>query len=287
MQIINKLKNHRQLTRSLIIGAVAILSLSIGAVASYQYAASQNARVQELNTATEEMHIKEDADKDSDKKKADQKEDPEANQDEDRTDGSDSSTTNTKTIRFTKGGGHADNQTVSVSQSTSSPQTGTCTYIFTLGNSRVEKSNTIHSSNQCRIDVPISAFPKSGEWTFNLEFNSRDGNVYGTGGGFSVTVDPQPRTISFRKGGAGQSGDAVNVSGTMSEAHSGTCTYTFSLNGSVRVKETTKIYNSKTCSTSIATKRFRKSATYSFRLSFESSDGKVVAKQSPIDVEVK
>lgn len=282
MQFINKLKNRR-LVRSLVVGAVAIVLLGAASGAAYQYNTSQNARTQELSNTTEELQPKKDMDKDSERMKADQKDDPASENH------SDESNSNTKNIQFTKGSGHADYKIVSVSQSTSSPQTGTCTYIFTLGNSSVEKSNTIHNSKKCKIDIPVAAFPKSGEWAFNMKFSSTDGTIYGTGGGFPVTVDPQPRTISFRKGGkTSLNGGKVNVSATMSEAHTGTCTYTFSMNGSVKVKETRKIHNSKTCSAKIAKTEFPpKSAKYSLTLSFESSDGGVVAKQSPIDIEVK
>ncbi len=97
----------------------------------------------------------------------------------------------------------------------------------------------------------------------------------------------QPRTIQFTKGGGDQQGDVVSVSSNLSESQSGTCTYTFSLNGTVRVQKTNVINGSKVCSISIPVSDFPKSATYSFTLSFASNDGLVTANQSAFDITVQ
>jgi Tfp pilus assembly protein PilV len=190
------------------------------------------------------------------------------------------------TITFNKGGGSLEGETVKVSATTTDPQTGTCTYKFTLGNSKVQKTNSIVNSRTCSIGVPLSEFPKNGNWYFELSFVSKDGKVTGKGGGITITINPQPRTISFIKGGGGQSGDVVSVSGTLSENQSGTCTYRFSLNGTVRVEKTTSISGLQTCSINIPVSEFPKSATYSFSLSFVSSSGLVTASQPPYDITV-
>jgi cytoskeletal protein RodZ len=100
------------------------------------------------------------------------------------------------------------------------------------------------------------------------------------------STSPQKRTITFTKGGGSQNGDMVSVSANLSENQTGTCTYSFSLNGTERVRQTSSITNAKTCSKDIPVSDFPKSATYSFSLTFLSSDGLVSATQAPYDIEV-
>lgn len=90
---------------------------------------------------------------------------------------------------FNKGGGNFDGDNVMVSETTTDPQTGTCEYLFTLGNSRVEKSSTISNSRTCSITIPGSAFPKSGNWFYSLTFNSTEEFSVGSGGGYEITVN--------------------------------------------------------------------------------------------------
>lgn len=98
---------------------------------------------------------------------------------------------------------------------------------------------------------------------------------------------PQKRVIAFTKGGGGQQDSIVRVSANLSETQQGTCTYRFSLNGTVRVERTSNVTNSNQCFLDIPVSAFPKSAFYSFSLSFVSSDGLVSATQSPYDIEVK
>lgn len=96
----------------------------------------------------------------------------------------------------------------------------------------------------------------------------------------------QKRVISFTKGGGSRSGDVVHVSSKLSEAQTGTCTYTFSLNGTVRVKKTNKVTSSNYCTNDIAVSNFPKSAIYSYTLTFLSSNGLVSASQAPFNIEI-
>ncbi len=271
--------------------------------AQYDTSRSLQRNNQELASGT--TTLKETVDEDAtDKEKAEPKENPEKNNDQKETEESDGTHTNTsepnttarsdrsdtRIFDFVKGGGNATNTTVSVSEAARSRHTGTCMYTFTLGNSEVQRSNTIHNSNTCSIDIPISAFPKSGDWMLDLTFTSEDGRTHGSGGGYAITVNPQPRTIEFTKGGASydKSKEVVSASSTLSEAHSGTCTYTFLLNGDIEVQETNHITDAKTCRITIPRSKFPpKSATLSYELSFESDDSLVIADQLPFNVTVK
>lgn len=98
---------------------------------------------------------------------------------------------------------------------------------------------------------------------------------------------PQTRSISFTKGGGTQNGDVVSVSANLSENQTGTCTYSFSLNGTERVKQTSAISNTNACSKEIPVSSFPKSANYSFTLTYLSSDGLVSASQAAYDIEVR
>lgn len=94
------------------------------------------------------------------------------------------------------------------------------------------------------------------------------------------------RTISFTKGGGSQQGDKVVVSANLSETHAGTCTYEFYLNGTLRVGKSGATEGNK-CYKEIPVSEFPKSATYSFKLTFISSDSSVVATQAPYDITVQ
>lgn len=98
---------------------------------------------------------------------------------------------------------------------------------------------------------------------------------------------PQPRNTEFRKGGSGVYDGIVSASANLSANETGTCTFKFRLNGTVRVEHETQITNSKVCAIEIRQSEFLKSAIYSFELTFKSSDGMVTAVQEPYDIEIK
>lgn len=148
---------------------------------------------------------------------------------------------------------------VKVSATTDTPQTGTCAYTFTLGNSRVQKTNTITNSRTCAVNVPLSAFPKNGDWYFELHFASHDGTVTGEGGGMVITVNPKPRIISFTNGEGYKTAAWCAYPTPYRRLKPEQCTYQFSLNGTVRVVKTTQITNSRVCSASIPVSEFPKS----------------------------
>lgn len=100
------------------------------------------------------------------------------------------------------------------------------------------------------------------------------------------TAPAEKRTISFTKGGGAQQGTVVHISANLSESQQGTCTYTFSLDGSVRVTQTSAVSNGNQCAIDVPVSAFPKSATYSFALKFVSSDGLVSATQSAYDIDV-
>ena len=100
------------------------------------------------------------------------------------------------------------------------------------------------------------------------------------------TPTPQKRVISFTKGGGGQQGDVMHMSANLSESQQGTCTYQFSLDGNVRVEQTSSVTNANQCASDVPVSKFPKSSTYSFVLSFVSSDGLVSATQAPYDITV-
>jgi len=102
----------------------------------------------------------------------------------------------------------------------------------------------------------------------------------------TTTVKSQQRTIQFTKGGGSQQGEYVVVSGTLAETIAGTCTYEFYLNGTLRVGKSNPSAGNK-CYMEIPVSDFPKSATYSFKLTFVSSDGTVAATQSPYDIVVQ
>lgn len=193
----------------------------------------------------------------------------------------------TNTVSFVKGGASLQGSTVVVNLTANAALNGTCFYSFTLGNSVVNKSNDVAGSNSCAINIPLSAFSKSGNWRLSLTYVSSDGKTKGIGGGFDVTVMPEVRTINFTKGGASQNDSVVVASSNLSEAQTGTCTFTFSLNGSVRVSKTAAISNSNKCSIEIPVAEFPKSAIYQYTLSFISSDTLTIANQGAFDVTVQ
>ncbi len=190
------------------------------------------------------------------------------------------------TVKFTKGGGSLQGSTVVIALTANATLNGTCTYTLTLGNSTITQSNSAKNTTVCAINIPVSTFPKSGNWFFSLTYKSVDGNTSGIGGGFDITIVPEVREINFTKGGAGLNGAVVSASGNLSENQSGICTYTFSLNGTVRVSKTTTISNSNRCAIDIPIGDFPKSAIYSYNLSFISNDTLTVANQGAFDVEV-
>lgn len=98
---------------------------------------------------------------------------------------------------------------------------------------------------------------------------------------------PKARSITFTKGGGNQEGSVVRISANLSENQSGTCTYKFSLNGTIRVKETSGVSEGNKCFIEIPVSKFPKSATYSFALYFNTNDNLVTAYQSPYDITVQ
>lgn len=273
----NKNKNNQNgFVHIPILIAIVLTTTAVG-YAGFRVVKSNNAAQPGSNPTSAQEEIKDDI-KDADTKES-QEETPEQKP-------SDTATGSAGVITFTKGGGGLEGETVKVSATTANPQTGTCRYTFALGNSKIEKKNTIKDSRTCAISVPLSAFPKNGDWSFVLYFTSNDGKVTGKGGGYTIPINPQPRKISFIKGGGGQSGKTVSVSGTLSEDHSGTCTYSFSLNGTVRVKKSAENSSLRYCSLSIPTSEFPKSGTYSFSLTFVSKNGLVTASQSPYNITI-
>lgn len=94
-----------------------------------------------------------------------------------------------RAISFTKGGGGQQDTVVRVSANLSEAQQGTCTYKFALnGSVRVERTSSVSNSNQCFLDVPVSAFPKSAFYSFSLSFVSSDGLVSATQPPYDIEV---------------------------------------------------------------------------------------------------
>lgn len=195
-------------------------------------------------------------------------------------------TTLVKTVKFVKGGASLQGSIVVVSLTSDSNLNGTCNYSFSLGNSTVNQSNNA-SGRTCAINIPLSSFVKSGKWRLNVAYYSSNGQVTGKSGEFEVDIMPEVKEIYFTKGGAGQNGSVVSASSNMSETQTGTCTFSFSLNGSVRVTKTTSITNSNQCAIEIPVSEFPKSATYNYTLSFVSSDTLTIANQAVFDVTVE
>lgn len=99
------------------------------------------------------------------------------------------------------------------------------------------------------------------------------------------TETKKPREILFVKGGGGlDEGNVVDFAHIMQEAHTGTCTFKFSLNGTVRVKKTTHINNSKSCHLVVPVSEFPKSADYTVNVKFVSDDGSVYAELDPYEM---
>lgn len=92
--------------------------------------------------------------------------------------------------------------------------------------------------------------------------------------------------LEFRKGGIGLEGDNLHVSATMNLPSSGTCTFTFTLNGTVRVQQSNHIADSKTCELFIAKSAFPKSATYLYTIDFVSDDGQATAHQAESEISI-
>lgn len=191
----------------------------------------------------------------------------------------------TQTVTFTKGGASLQGSTVSASFTASADLSGTCYFTFILGNSQVTQ-NSKSSGRTCAISLPLSSFAKSGNWILSLKYVSTDNYTQGSIGNIEVSIVPEVRTISFTKGGAGKNIDVISANGYLSESQSGICTFTFSLNGTVRVNKTVTISNSNKCSIDIPISEFPKSAIYSYTLSFISNDTLTIANQSAFDVEV-
>jgi hypothetical protein len=189
-----------------------------------------------------------------------------------------------KTVVFTKGGGSADANNVTVSSTASEKLNGTCTYLFKLGNSQVTESVKVNNSQTCSINIPISRFPKNGEWQYTMTYKSNDGIT--TGGsanpGIIYLYAEEPRAISFSKGGATDSvseSSPFNASFKLSESpQSGTCEHWFyGYNSGSQLTKTTQISNGDKCEITIPVADFPVKDNYQYQVSFTSNDGKIVA----------
>lgn len=90
---------------------------------------------------------------------------------------------------FTKGGGNFDGNNVVVSETSSLPHTGTCNFKFSLpGSPTVERTTTINNSRTCTVSIPGSEFANSGNWLYDLTFNSTPTLFTGTGGNFQILI---------------------------------------------------------------------------------------------------
>lgn len=190
-----------------------------------------------------------------------------------------------QTVQFTKGGAGLDGSYVIASATTNDVLDGTCYFTFTLGNSTVKFSNKA-AGKECWILSHVSSFPKNGNWTMSMQYISSDGKTTGSVQGYTITINPQPRTINFTKGGASEtSSGVVSAASNLSENVTGTCTYTFSLNGTVRVEKSNYITDSNRCENTMIT-GFPKSGTYQYTLTFKSNDNLISASQGAFDVTV-
>jgi|GEM_PF-2978339 len=189
-----------------------------------------------------------------------------------------------KTVVFTKGGGSADANNVTISSTANEKLNGTCTYIFKLGNSQVTESVKVSNSQTCNLTIPVSKFPKNGEWQYTMTYKSNDGTTTGgtTNPGIIYLYAEEPRAISFSKGGATDSvseSSPFTASFRLSESpQSGTCEHWFyGFNSGSQLTKKTQISNGDKCEITIPVSDFPAQDSYQYQVSFTSNDGKVVA----------
>lgn len=183
---------------------------------------------------------------------------------------------NTTEANFIKGGvgpPAGSNMFVDVSVSMDGAHTGTCTYTFTLGNTTVVQTDSITNSKVCDIDVPVEFFPKNGTYAVGVAFESNDGSVTASVGGFSVDVTPAQ--FNFTKGGGSFDGTNVVISETSALGHTGTCDYIFT-KGSQRVERSNNITNSRTCAINIPGTDFPSLGDWNYTLTFTGTTEYVV-----------
>lgn len=92
-------------------------------------------------------------------------------------------------IKFTKGGGSQQDDSVVVSANLESAQTGTCHFKFRLeGAEKVYLTDMISNSKVCDYSVPVSKFSQSGEWQFSLWFVSTDKTIEAYQSAYGIEV---------------------------------------------------------------------------------------------------
>jgi len=152
---------------------------------------------------------------------------------------------------------------------------------------RTETASTTDSQSALQADVDKQEELPAEEASSNQPISGQDDAPAGSAPAPASTPSySQPRKIDFVKGGESTEGDTVTMTHIMTEAHSGTCSFVFKLNGTVRVQRTTQITSSKSCTISIPKSEFPKSATYNVEVSFKSNDGSVYANLGPYDLTI-
>lgn len=151
------------------------------------------------------------------------------------------------------------------------------------GQDQVSDADAADVDEATLAEDPDAAVSSDGSSTRSSTGGSGSGSGSSSGNSASTS---QPRSTDFVKGGDGIYEGLLTVSSNLSAPETGTCTFSFSLNGTLRVERTAKITNSKVCKIEIPVSDFPKSAIYNFELTFVSTDGLAKADLA-YDIEVE
>lgn len=92
-------------------------------------------------------------------------------------------------IKFVKGGGDQQGDSVVVSGTLESTQSGTCHFKFRKdGQEKVYQTSTLTSAKTCFKTIPVSDFGASGSWQFHLWFTSQDNLVQAYQDAYTIDV---------------------------------------------------------------------------------------------------
>ncbi len=142
-------------------------------------------------------------------------------------------------------------------------------------------STSNDSSNSNKVSI------SSDQSTSNVQTSSSTIIEVQTGAISTTDSNSGTSGYMFTKGGIGVENDKLHVSSTMNQPGTGTCQYTFSQDGAVRVKSEIHINNTKTCELFIPTTEFSIDNTYQYTVDFIGDDGTASAHQVTSDITFK
>ncbi len=257
-----------------------VVAVVFGGILLWQVSvsSSDNATYSEVSTETLEKLSNEDSDISFRSNDSEQAEPEDSQTTTSVTSSSETTTTITtssgnESISFTKGGEGVQGTNVVISLTASGELNGQCSFVFTLGNSKVEKSNSADTKS-CNLTTSVNEFSKTGAWNYVATYKSNDGTISFSSNG---TINIFPEEFFFTKGGRNFDGSSATFADISAEPHTGICNYTFSL-GNYEFSESSMITNSRTCDITIPGSEFPELGTWTFTLVFNGTTEYVVGK---------